>query len=184
MPQPLLEDRVLRSSRLDLEPLREEHAAGLYPGLADPALYTWIPKDPPVSVETLRNRYAKLKSRRSPTEAQLWLNWACRHRAEDAYVGTVEVTIVPGGQAWMAYFVFASFQRRGLGQEACTEVLRHLYEEYQVKTVTLWIDTRNHPSNALARKLGFQQQRRIDSADFFKGSRSDEFVYTLNAKMS
>ena len=99
-------------------------------------------------------------------------------------MGTVEVTIVPGGSAWMAYFVFAQFQRKGVGQEACTEVLRYLYEEYQVKTVTLWIDTRNHASNALARKLGFRQERRIDNADFFKGSRSDEFVYTLDAKKS
>jgi [ribosomal protein S5]-alanine N-acetyltransferase len=42
-----------------------------------------------------------------------------------------------------------------------------------------WTDTRNLASHRLLEKLGFTKIEEIKNADEFKGSVSDEFVYSL-----
>src|SRR5882672_11356745 len=84
--------RHLATSRLLLEPLTAGHAEALFALLSDAALYTYLPGEPPVSVEALRERYRRLEARRSPDGSELWLNWVGRQH-NGAYVGLVEATV-------------------------------------------------------------------------------------------
>lgn len=61
---------ALSAPNLLLEPLTAAHAGELFALLRNDALYTFIPQEPPKSLEWLRERYAKLEARRSPTAAK------------------------------------------------------------------------------------------------------------------
>src|SRR4051812_18938496 len=126
MVRPPLELPFLHTPRLVLEPLLEAHAEPLFAGFADAALYTFLPGDPPATVDALRARFRRLQARAAPDGRDRWLNWASRWRGEGAYAGLVEATVHPDGTADLAYFVFTAHQNRGLGVEAARAVIEHL----------------------------------------------------------
>lgn len=192
-------DLTLRSPRLILEPLVGAHAEALYPALADPALYTFLPKDPPASLAELRVRFERLESRTSPDGTQRWLNWAARPvgdgveeveeratalQGADApptlararYVGLFEATVYPDRTACIAYFVLATAQRSGHGACGAGMVLSYLFAQ-GVDSVLAYIDTRNTASIRLVEKVGLRRVRLIENADHFRGSASNEYVY-------
>jgi RimJ/RimL family protein N-acetyltransferase len=138
-----------------LEPLVVSHAQTLYPLLQDARLYTYIPEDPPASVEALATRYRRLEARRSPDGQEIWLNWAARLTATNDYVGTFQATTEPDQIALLAYMVFPQWQGRGYAREGCTEVLEYLAREHGVRLVVAEIDTRNRASFRLVESLGF-----------------------------
>ena len=171
-----LGETTLRSPRLVLEPLTAAHADALFEGMRDPSLYPFIPQEPPASVEALRTRYRRLEARVSPDGREQWLNWAVRHG--EAHVGLVEVTVT-GDKASLAYFVLATWQRRGIAREACAAVLTELWRRTPVPFVEATVDDRNEASLGLLASLGFVEERRVTGADFFKGRSSDEVVLRL-----
>jgi RimJ/RimL family protein N-acetyltransferase len=166
----------IATQRLILEPLTAGHAQKLFDSFSDPNLYTFLPGEPPVSVEALRERYQRLERRRSPDGSELWLNWAGRQH-NGAYVGLVEATVHADATAHVAYFVFAPFQRQGFAREALEAVLAHLKNDAGVPEARALLDTRNEASWRLLERLGFRRGRTIKAADRFKGSASDEFEY-------
>ncbi len=168
--------RFVATQRLMLEPLGAGHAERLFSLLSDPALYTFLPGDPPVSVEALHERYERLEWRRSPDGKELWLNWAARQES-GTYVGLVEATVRADASAQIAYFVFHPFQRQGFAAEAVEAVVMHLKNDIGVETARALLDTRNEASWRLLERLGFKRTRTIKNADHFKGSSSDEFEY-------
>lgn len=172
---------MLQTSRLDLEPLVEAHADWLHAPLSDPALYTFLPGDPPKSRELLRERYRRLEARRSPDGSELWLNWAARSR-DGAYVGFFEATVRADATAYIAYFVFRPFQRQGLAGEGVEVMLAHLKSAAGVREVRALIDTRNETSWRLMERLGFRRARMIKDADHFKGAPSNEYEYMRELK--
>ena len=56
----------LLTPRLRLEPIEPHHADALFEGLQSERLYEFIADSPPVSLDALRQRYARLALRRSP----------------------------------------------------------------------------------------------------------------------
>ena len=189
-----VEETILETGRLVLEPLLPEHAPLLFEGLADERLHRFIPTDAPESAEALETRYRKLSSRRSPDGAEVWLNFAMRLREgttpEDAavrqatYVGTLEATVFPNRSAYIAYTVFVPFWRQGYAREGCARMLRHLLEDYRVLVVVAEMDTRNAASVSLAEALGFERVGTTLGADHFKGSVSDEHRYELRVDVN
>lgn len=172
---------TLNTPRLTLEPLTLAHADLLFAGLSDPALYTFIPGDPPASVEAKREHYARILRGPRDNPHELWLNWAMRVSATGEYVGYVETSVVPGDHIYLAYFVFANAQRQGYAREACHAALRHLIAEHDIKTVVTEMDQRNEASWRLVESLGFVRTGEKRDADFFKGATSHEYRYELDA---
>ena len=166
----------IQSARLSLEPLIAAHADVLHAPLSDPALYTFLPGDPPKSVEALRVRYQRLETLRSPDGSELWLNWAVRKIGGD-YVGLVEATVRADASAHFAYFVLRPFQRQGFAAEAVEAVLIHLQRDLGLRQARALLDTRNETSWRLLERLGFRRARTISGADHFKGAASDEYEY-------
>jgi [ribosomal protein S5]-alanine N-acetyltransferase len=168
---------ALTTPRLLLEPLTPAHAEVLFAGLSDPALYTFIPQEPPASVDALRERYLRIQRGPQGDDPTRWLNWAVRDSATCEYSGVIEATVTPSDQAWLAYFIFTAAQGRGLAREACGAVMRHLAQAHGVQRFVAEMDTRNTASWKLVESLCLERVAEKREADFFKGSSSHEYRY-------
>jgi RimJ/RimL family protein N-acetyltransferase len=93
---PRLSAPALASRRLDLEPLRVEHAAEAALAFDDVQLHTYL-GSAPATVDELRSRFRRQCVGRSPDGTQDWLNWMVRDRASDALAGTVQATVHHNG---------------------------------------------------------------------------------------
>ncbi len=171
----------IATERLTLEPRGALHAERLFASFSDPELYTFLPGDPPLSLEAMRERYQRLETRRSTDGKALWLNWAARQES-GTYVGVVEATVHADASAHVAYFVFRPFQRQGFAAEVVEAVLAHLKNDVGVETARALLDTRNEASWRLLERLRFKRDRTIKNADHFKGSKSDEYEYVRDLR--
>jgi ribosomal-protein-alanine N-acetyltransferase len=172
-------ERVIEAGEVRLEPILPAHAAALFRDLQAPELYTFIPHDPPQSVEELERRYTRWAQRRSADGNELWLNYAVYRPSDAVYVGTVQATLESSGKTLIAYEVFPRFWRRHLGSQACTALVDRLFDDYDVPAVSALTDTRNVASRKLLESLGFRRTGTIENADEFKGSVSDEYAYEI-----
>ncbi|HYN75791.1 MAG TPA: GNAT family N-acetyltransferase [Candidatus Limnocylindria bacterium] len=173
-PFPTDPDEVLLTERLRLEPIVAAHAPLLFDLWQDPAVFRYVPQDPPESLAWLSERYRKLETRQPPEGDEAWLQWAVRFSAEPTYVGVVEATVVPHGASPVAWMFGSAWWRQGLASEAMTRVLAQLADAWGVADVYVEIDERNVPSLALAHRLGFEEFARVEDADHFKGETSHE----------
>jgi RimJ/RimL family protein N-acetyltransferase len=110
---------TIRTERLDLLPLRVEHAAQMAAVLGDPALHTFI-GGTPETPERLLARYERLVA--GPGDASVsWCNWVVSLRAEGRLAGYVQATITPdplGSLAEVAWVIGTSWQGRGIATES------------------------------------------------------------------
>jgi RimJ/RimL family protein N-acetyltransferase len=173
-------DAILETERLRLEPLIEAHAAELVVLYSDPRMYEFIPQDPPSSLEALALRFRLLEARQSPDGKEGWFNWAMRSKSLGVCVGCVQVTLRQDGRAQLAYDVGVPYWRQGYATEACRRVIGALFTT-GVTEIRAELDTRNEASIRLLEKLGFRRGDLKRKADFFKGSSSDEWTYTLRS---
>ncbi len=172
-------DKILTTPRFQLEPIIESHAPKLFENLQAPELYIFIPHQPPQSVEALQKRYARLAVRHSDQKDEIWLNWAIKLKDRENYVGTLQATLKETGETYIAYEIFPAYWRQKMAREACSRMLKLLFEEYDLEKISSLMDTRNEASWRLMESLGFQKIKEIKDADYFKGSASDEFLYEL-----
>jgi len=175
---------VLETERLRLEPLRVSHAPEMFTILSDTRLYQFIPHNPPPNLASLEERFQRLETRMSPNGDEIWLNWIVRSQADVQCLGRVEVTIRQDSSAYFAYEIGVNYWGQGYGTEACRRIIKALFEDYNVIRIMAEVDTRNIASIKLLERLGFQRGALREKADFFKGSSSDEFTYTLSRQTS
>ncbi|MFD3699163.1 GNAT family N-acetyltransferase [Streptomyces sp. NPDC058646] len=134
---------LLATRRLDLLPLRAEHAGEMAVVLSDPALHTFI-GGAPAAPDALRARYERLAAG-SPDPAVVRCNWVLRLRAGGRLVGTVQATVTAdAGQAEVAWVVGTPWQGRRLASEAARaltgwlaklpvgRILAHVHPEHAV----------------------------------------------------
>jgi len=129
VPLPVLEGhpQPLFTERLTLRPLGPEHAPALFAAFRDPAVYEFIPDDPPRAAGDLEARYRRT-SAGPPTNDERWWNWAVASRERpDAPFGTVETSIrCDTGRALIGYVFGRAAWGCGFACEACRAVLSHL----------------------------------------------------------
>lgn len=92
---PAVTARLIRTARLDLQPLRVTHAAEMAGVLADRGLYTFTGGSPPTAAG-LRARYQRWGAG-APDPAVSWCNWVIRLRAERRPAGPVLAGTVLAG---------------------------------------------------------------------------------------
>ena len=145
----------LRTDRLDLEPLRVDHASEMAAVLGDPELYVVIGGSPP-GVRQLRERYRQQVVGRSPDGAQRWLNWVVRRRDDRQAVGYVQATVTQesdGLTAEVAWVVGAAHQGRGYAREAAQAMAAWLRDQGVVQLVA-HVHPEHGASHAVARSVG------------------------------
>lgn len=146
----LIPAQTISTERLDLLPLRTEHAAEMAEVLADPALHTFI-GGTPSSPEALLARYERLVAG-SPDPAERWLNWVIHLRDENRLTGTVQATIT-GQTAEIAWVVGTPWQGRGIAGEAARGLVDWLGTQ-PVRVVVAHIHPDHHVSAAVATSAG------------------------------
>ena len=174
-------ETVLHTPRLRLEPQRVEHAELLFGPLGDARLYAHIPQEPPTSLDALRERLARLSTRRSPEGDELWLNWVVRDANDGTPLGRVQATVRTDAPCYLAYEVFPEHWQRGIATEACRRAIVWLIDALQVEHFTAEVDSLNAASLRLLERLGFRRVTLRENADQFKGRSSDEWMLRLAA---
>jgi RimJ/RimL family protein N-acetyltransferase len=143
---------ALRTERLELEPLRPDHAAELAALLDDPELHRFI-GGRPETLDELTARVRRQAAGASPDGRQGWLNWVLR-TAGGAAAGTLQATIT-GSQAELAWVVATAHQGRGYAGEAALAVRDWLSAE-GVETFIAHIHPEHAASASIARRLGLK----------------------------
>ncbi|WP_371503385.1 GNAT family N-acetyltransferase [Kitasatospora sp. NBC_00374] len=141
---------TLPAERLDLVPLRVDHAEEMAAVLADPALHTYT-GGAPDSPEELRARYRRLAAG-SPEPETTWHNWVIHLREDGCLAGYVQATVT-GRTAELAWVVGTPWQGRGIATEAVRAAAVHLTAG-QVDTLVAHIHPDHHASAAVATALG------------------------------
>jgi RimJ/RimL family protein N-acetyltransferase len=145
--------RVIETARCRLEPQVVAHAEPMFAVLSDPAIYEYE-NEPPPSLEWLRERFAKLESRRSPDGNEEWFNWVVR-LATSEFIGYVQATVRSDGNAAIAYELASAYWGRGLGHEAVQAMIDELVDHYHVRSLTAVLKRENFRSRRLLERLGF-----------------------------
>lgn len=167
----------LASERLRLEPIRARHAAELFEPFRDPSLYAFETDAPPHDLASLRRRYERLESGRSPAGDEHWLNWVPVVGASGSPIGFVQATVDDDLQyASIGYAIVTAHQRRGYGVEAVGAMVDHLLG-HGVALLHAVIDVRNTSSIALVERLGFERTGTRRSADVIGGVRGFDYDY-------
>jgi ribosomal-protein-alanine N-acetyltransferase len=172
----LSEQLPLSTDRMRLEPIEPSHADELCELFSDPELHQFVPFEP-ISVEKMRERCLRWSRRRSPDGSELWLNWLARDRSGQA-VAHFQAGVKTDGVASIGYLVGKNHQNQGLASEGLKAVFEYLRNQLAVVEVKAWSDTRNVASHRVAKKLGMSQIELVKDADFFKGTSSDEYVFS------
>ena len=146
--------RSIHADGLTLEPQVAAHADAMFVVLSDPAIYEYE-NQPPKSVEWLRERFAKLESRRSPDRSEQWLNWVIRISSSEL-AGYVQATVRADGQAAIAYELSSAYWGRGLAQTAVRAMIGELVEHYGVHAITAVLKRANRRSQRLLERLNFE----------------------------
>jgi len=145
----------VQSSRLELEPLRPEHADEMAPLLDDAALHEFIGGEP-ATLDELRERYTRQAVGHSPDGSQRWLNWVARVRDGGAAVGTTQATVseLDGvATAEVAWVVVRSQQGKGYAVESARAMVQWLKEQ-GVDVVFAHVHPEHQASMAVARAIG------------------------------
>ena len=150
----------LVGERLELEPLRPEHADELAPLLDDVDLHAFIGGEP-ADVDQLRDRYSRQAVGRSRDGSQRWLNWVVRRSRDGLAVGTTQATVtVQDGvlTAEVAWVIAVPHQRQGYAREAAEVMARWLREPDEpgqgVEVVVAHVHPQHEASMAVARAIG------------------------------
>ena len=145
---------VIPTARLELRPLRIEHAAEMAGVLSDPGLHTFT-GGTPLDATALRTRYERLVAG-SPDPAVAWCNWVVHATAERRLVGTVQATLsgpAAGRTAEVAWVMGTPWQGRGYATEAARALVAWLTAR-SVAQVIAHIHPRHQASAAVARAAG------------------------------
>lgn len=143
---------TLRTNRLVLEPLSPSHAEVAFAAFADPALYLYMPGDPPASVDALRTEFARLAAG-SGRENERWLNWLAFRRDDGRMVGWHQATLT-APSATIAWVTFAAHLRSGYAREGAAAVVAWLTRQ-DAREIVAQSDERNVGSRRTAEALGF-----------------------------
>ncbi len=147
--------RTIETEGFVLEPQVAAHAEAMFVVLSDPALYEHE-NEPPVSVQSLRERFARLETRRSRHGTQAWLNWVIRLPSGE-FIGYVQATVHPNRQAMIAYVLSSVHWGKGLAHQAVAAMLGELVENHDVNSFSAVLKRSNQRSLRLLRRLGFVQ---------------------------
>ncbi|MFI6642882.1 GNAT family N-acetyltransferase [Streptomyces sp. NPDC050504] len=150
----VLAARPIATTRLDLLPLRVEHAEEMAVVLSDPALHAFT-GGAPDTLDSLRSRYLRMLAG-SPDPAVSWLNWVVAIRDEPCLAGTVQATVGPsahGPVAEIAWVVGTPWQGRGIATEAARALVAWLGGQ-RVRTVVAHVHPDHRASAAVATAAG------------------------------
>ncbi len=173
----LATDVELKSARLVLEPRCAAHAAAMFTGLQNEAVFQWISMKRPASVESLRADFLRLESRLSPDRSEAWLAWVAIEPVQDTVIGQIDVCIDPKRCCTnFGYYFFPPFWGRGYASEATTVVVQHL-QALGIGPMVATVTAGNISSERVLEKAGFVRTRLLPGNDTLRGELVDDWEF-------
>jgi RimJ/RimL family protein N-acetyltransferase len=142
-----------QTARLVLEPLRPEHAQGLFEALDDPLVGRYIGGPDVSTLEELEARIERLLAGPADSRTETWRNWVVR--LEGTVIGRVEATL-HDGLAEIGYVFAPRWWGRGYASEAVAWLLEAL-RRGGVPEAWATVDPANEPSARLLMRVGFEE---------------------------
>jgi ribosomal-protein-alanine N-acetyltransferase len=161
--------------RLTFEPLRVSHADELYEGFLDQTTYRFIPGQPPISIEAMRQEYRRFIVGAPAGSGETWLNWAVRESASRSLVGKLQATQFSDGLLWVGYMFISKAAGRGLATEAVQWLVAELARRFPANALLASVDIRNVESISVLKKSGFNLLR-TEAAEIH-GEPSEDFIF-------
>ncbi|MEP4147678.1 MAG: GNAT family N-acetyltransferase [Halioglobus sp.] len=131
--------------------------------MSDRELYKFTGDEPPDSESTLEARYRYLERRKSPDDAQLWLNWVVRVEANATEIGYVQAT-VSETHADIAWVIGSQWQGNGYASEAALALVQWL-DKTGVKTTRACINSNHLASQRVARYAGLSNSGLLEDGE-------------------
>ena len=113
---------------------------------------------PPSTIEALERKYGQLVAGPDPSAGERWLNWIVFLKNGQLPIGSLQATVT-SSNAEIAYVVYPKYWRNGFAKEGLVWLLNYLSTQAGVVEALASIDLRNAASIALARSIGFTQER-------------------------
>ena len=167
-----------RTARLDIEPLRSMHAPALFPVLADPRIYAYVPDRLHETVESLADRFAILERGAPAGTPEVWLNWALRRADTGACIGTLQATVTPDSHACIGYTLGPPAWGHGFASEACDWLVAELMRRYVLSEILATVDIRNVRSIRVLERVGFDRIGTEPAA--LRGQATTDYRYRLD----
>ena len=170
---------AITTPRLRLEPLDGRHAAPLFEGLRDPAIYEWISMQPSPDPAHLQARWARVAQFPLVGVDVLDFGWAVQRNADGAWIGKMDAEVTaPGVATNVGYLFVPAYWGRGYATEAVTALAAHLRRHgvfEQRATVTMG----NEASCRVLERAGFVRERVLPGNDMLRGVPVDDLEYVL-----
>ena len=165
------------TARLDIEPLRAAHAPLLFPVLADPRIYRYVPDEVHPTLDSLANRFARLERGAPAGSRECWLNWVLRRADTSAYIGTLQATVTPGSHAYIGYVLGPPDWGQGFATEACAWLVAELQMRFSLGEILATVDVRNLASIRVLERLGIRSLGKEPAE--IRGERTTDYRYRL-----
>jgi ribosomal-protein-serine acetyltransferase len=145
---------VLKSERLDLEPVSPAHAASLFQAVVDsrPELLPWMPWAREPTLEDTSNQ-TKRSGREWSKDREF--HFCLVDRQSRRILGVAGLNRDGPASAELHYWIRSDHSGQGLTTEACRALLDWAPRALGVKRLTLWAGRDNAASRHVAEKLGF-----------------------------
>jgi RimJ/RimL family protein N-acetyltransferase len=145
---------VLKTARLDLEPISAVHAEALFQAVMDsrPELLPWMPWAREPSLEGTRIQTEE--SDRAWRE-DVEFHFCLVDRGTRQVLGVAGLNRDGPGSAELHYWIRSDHSGQGLTTEACRALVDWAPRVLEVRRLTLWAGRDNAASRRVATKLGF-----------------------------
>ena len=171
---------MIESRRLRLRPLEVSDEDDLFAYQSDPEIVRYIPW-PARTREQVRAALAAYAGPRRLSEDGDAAVLAMVEKQSGRVIGQSNLGIesVTDRHASVGYVVGAAFAGRGFATEATAAMLDYAFDVLRMHRVSAQIDTRNHASAAVARKLGMRREAEFVENEWFKGAWSSSWIYAI-----
>lgn len=111
-----------------------------------------------------------------------WHQVAITDKRDDSLLGDCALHFLEDGRQMEIGFTLAPrHQRKGLGREAVSLLIDHLFGPMQRHRVVAVTDAENLPAHKLLKALGFRKEAHYIKSVYFKGRWGDEHLYAYLA---
>ena len=167
----------LVTPRLRLEPIGGQHAAALFEGLRDPAIYRWISTPVSPDVAHLRARWERVAQRPIVGVDVLDFGWAVQRIADGAWIGKMDAEVTTSGVATnLGYLLVPAAWGRGYATEAVAALSGHLRRHGAIEQHAT-VAAGNEASCRVLERAGFVRERVIAGNDTLRGELVDDIEY-------
>jgi RimJ/RimL family protein N-acetyltransferase len=172
----------IQTTRLILDPLREEDAAMVFAYRSDPVISRyqgWKPTDEVEVAQFIADQRA-----RPFGTPDSWCQLAIRERASGELLGDFGVHFppTPDDPIEFGLSLRPEAQRKGFARESMEAAMDLAFRQWGYRRVVASVDPRNTTSVALCRALGMRQEAHHVESYLFRGEWVDDMVFALLAR--